>query len=115
MHSCHVCLGPQCKVRGTDLVLLVWLCVCVSVCVCVCQCQCQCWVTFDAFGVHLLIGCCIVQGASGAEMKASCTEAGMFALRERRIHVTQEDFEMAVAKVMKKDSDKNMSLKKLWK
>ncbi|KAL0030571.1 hypothetical protein WJX79_005225 [Trebouxia sp. C0005] len=54
-------------------------------------------------------------GASGAELKASCTEAGMFALRERRIHVTQEDFEMAVAKVMKKDSDKNMSLKKLWK
>lgn len=26
----------------------------------------------------------------------------MFALRERRMHVTQEDFEMAVAKVMKK-------------
>ena len=63
----------------------------------------------------MLKACCLVQGASGAEMKASCTEAGMFALRERRIHVTQEDFEMAVAKVMKKDSDKNMSLKKLWK
>jgi 26S proteasome regulatory subunit T6 len=47
-----------------------------------------------------------MKGASGAEMKAVCTEAGMFALRERRIHVTQEDFEMAVAKVMKKDSDK---------
>eukprot|EP00899_Mesostigma_viride_P007408 jgi/Mesvir1/16669/Mv15071-RA.1 len=54
-------------------------------------------------------------GASGAEMKAVCTEAGMYALRERRVHVTQEDFEMAVAKVMKKDSEKNMSLKKLWK
>jgi 26S proteasome regulatory subunit T6 len=27
-------------------------------------------------------------GASGAESKAVCTEAGMFALRERRIHVT---------------------------
>ena len=27
----------------------------------------------------------------------------------------QEDFEMAVAKVMKKDSDKNMSLRKLFK
>jgi 26S proteasome regulatory subunit T6 len=54
-------------------------------------------------------------GASGAELKAVCTEAGMFALRERRVHVTQEDFEMAVAKVMKKDSEKNMSLKKLWK
>ncbi len=38
-------------------------------------------------------------GASGAEMKAACTEAGMFALRERRVHVTQEDFEMACAKV----------------
>ncbi len=41
--------------------------------------------------------------------------AGMFALRERRIHVTQDDFEMAVAKVMKKDSESNMSLNLLWK
>ena len=53
--------------------------------------------------------------ASGAETKAVCTEAGMFALRERRVHVTQDDFEMAVAKVMQKDNEKNMSLKKLWK
>ena len=53
--------------------------------------------------------------ASGAETKSVCTEAGMFALRERRVHVSQDDFEMAVAKVMKKDSEKNMSLKKLWK
>jgi len=53
--------------------------------------------------------------ASGAETKAVCTEAGMFALRERRVHVAQDDFEMAVAKVMKKDNEKNMSLKKLWK
>jgi 26S proteasome regulatory subunit T6 len=54
-------------------------------------------------------------GASGAEIKAVCTEAGMFALRERRVHVTQEDLELAVQKVMRKDSEKNMSLKKLWK
>ncbi len=75
-------------------------------------------------------------GASGAEIKAVCTEAGMYALRERRVHVTQEDFEMAVAKVWKlhlvysilgpellcgiaqvmaKDNEKNMSLKKLFK
>ncbi|KAG4397271.1 hypothetical protein GLYMA_10G115901v4 [Glycine max] len=47
--------------------------------------------------------------------QAVCTEAGMFALRERRVHVTQEDFEMAVAKVMKKETEKNMSLRKLWK
>ena len=56
-----------------------------------------------------------MNSASGAECKAVCTEAGMFALRERRVHVTQEDFEMAVAKVMKKDSDANTSLKMLWK
>jgi len=56
-----------------------------------------------------------MQGASGAESKGVCTEAGMYALRERRVHVTQEDFEMAVAKVMQKDSEKNMSVKQLWK
>jgi len=56
-----------------------------------------------------------LHNASGAEIKAVCTESGMFALRERRVHVTQEDFEMSVAKVMKKDTDKNMSIKKLWK
>ncbi|RKP23552.1 26S proteasome subunit ATPase 5 [Syncephalis pseudoplumigaleata] len=54
-------------------------------------------------------------GASGAEVKAVCTEAGMYALRERRVHVSQEDFEMAVAKVMKKDAESNMSLRKLFK
>ena len=48
-------------------------------------------------------------------LQAVCTEAGMFALRERRVHVTQEDFEMAVSKVMKKETEKNMSLRKLWK
>jgi 26S proteasome regulatory subunit T6 len=56
-----------------------------------------------------------MSGASGAESKAVCTEAGMFALRERRVHVTQEDFEMAVAKVMNKDTEKNMAMKKLLK
>uniref|UniRef100_A0A8C8K122 26S proteasome regulatory subunit 8 n=1 Tax=Oncorhynchus tshawytscha TaxID=74940 RepID=A0A8C8K122_ONCTS len=57
----------------------------------------------------------LMPGASGAEVKGVCTESGMYALRERRVHVNQEDFEMAVAKVMQKDSEKNMSIKKLWK
>ncbi|KAJ3124736.1 26S protease regulatory subunit 8 [Nowakowskiella sp. JEL0407] len=57
----------------------------------------------------------LTAGASGAEMKGVCTEAGMYALRERRVHVTQEDFEMSVAKVLKKDSEQNMSIKKLFK
>jgi len=41
-------------------------------------------------------------GCSGAEAKGVCTEAGMYALRERRVHVTQEDFELAVTRVMAK-------------
>ena len=53
--------------------------------------------------------------ASGAELKAICTEAGMFALRERRTHICQEDFELACAKVMRKDGDKEMAEKKMWK
>merc|ERR1712130_943604 len=56
-----------------------------------------------------------MHGSSGAECKGVCTEAGMFALRERIIHITQADFEMAVAKVMKKDGDGDISKKKLWK
>lgn len=66
-------------------------------------------------GINLKKIAAKMKGASGAESKAVCTEAGMFALRERRIHVTQEDFEMAVSKVMKKDAEKNMSAQKFWK
>ena len=40
---------------------------------------------------------------SGAEVRGICTEAGytagMYTLRERRLHVKQENFEFAVAKV----------------
>jgi len=57
----------------------------------------------------------LMPGASGAECKAVCTEAGMYALRERRVHVNQEDFEMAAVKVMRRDSEKNTSIKKLFK
>lgn len=54
-------------------------------------------------------------GASGAEVKAVCTEAGMYALRERRMHISEADFAMAVSKVMKKDCDRDVSLRKLFK
>ncbi|KAK4685802.1 26S proteasome regulatory subunit T6, partial [Tremellales sp. Uapishka_1] len=51
---------------------------------------------------------------SGAEVRGICTEAGMYALRERRQYVGQEDFEMAVAKVLKKNSEGNTSVNKLF-
>lgn len=39
-------------------------------------------------------------GATGADLKAMCTESGMFAIREDRDQVTMTDFEMAVDKVL---------------
>ena len=37
---------------------------------------------------------------SGADIKAICSEAGMLALRERRMKVTQEDFKKAKENVL---------------
>ena len=42
----------------------------------------------------------ITEGASGADIKAVCTEAGMFAIREERTVVTMQDFLKAVEKVV---------------
>jgi 26S proteasome regulatory subunit T6 len=66
-------------------------------------------------GIDLKTIAAKMNNASGADLKAVCTEAGMFALRERRTHVNQEDFEMAVAKVMRQDAEKNLSIEKMWK
>ncbi len=41
-------------------------------------------------------------GSSGADIKAICTEAGMFAIREDRDSVSQLDFEKAIGKVIGK-------------
>ena len=38
-------------------------------------------------------------GKTGADIKAICTEAGMFAIRESRVCVQQDDFGKAIAKV----------------
>ncbi|WP_297508062.1 proteasome-activating nucleotidase [Thermococcus sp.] len=42
----------------------------------------------------------LTEGASGADLKAIATEAGMFAIRDRRDYVTQHDFLKAVEKVL---------------
>jgi 26S proteasome regulatory subunit T2 len=39
---------------------------------------------------------------SGADIKAMCSEAGLLALRERRMQVTQEDFRAAKEKTLYK-------------
>ena len=42
---------------------------------------------------------------SGADIKAICTEAGLLALRERRMKVTQADFKKAKEKVLYKKKE----------
>lgn len=41
----------------------------------------------------------LMEGFSGAEIKASCTEAGYFAIRDNRIKVIEKDFLSAIEKV----------------
>lgn len=47
----------------------------------------------------------LTEGASGADLKAICTEAGMFAIRERRTKISVNDFMDAVDKIMSKDAN----------
>ncbi|MDI6645100.1 MAG: proteasome-activating nucleotidase [Methanobacteriaceae archaeon] len=47
----------------------------------------------------------ITEGASGADVKAICTEAGMFAIREEREIVTMNDFMDAVDKIVGMESE----------
>ncbi|MHA1942833.1 MAG: peptidase, partial [Candidatus Thorarchaeota archaeon] len=44
------------------------------------------------------------QGQTGADIKTICTEAGMFAIRDKRTCVTQDDFRKAIAKVQARGS-----------
>ena len=47
----------------------------------------------------------LTDGLSGADLKAVCTEAGMFAIREKRDKVTVADFMDAVDKVVDSNQD----------
>jgi len=38
---------------------------------------------------------------SGADIKSACTEAGLLALRERRLKVNMKDFTLAYEKIVK--------------
>lgn len=48
------------------------------------------------------------EGATGADIKAICTEAGMFAIRKEAEMIIEDDFIQAVNKVMHKLKDQNM-------
>lgn len=48
-----------------------------------------------------------MEGLSGAEIKAVCTEAGYFAIREGRNHILHKDFLMAIDKIHQEEKDEN--------
>ena len=56
----------------------------------------------------LVIRC---ESASGADVKAISTEAGMFAIREDRTEVSFDDFKKSIAKVLKKKGMNSESVK----
>lgn len=49
----------------------------------------------------------IAQGATGASIKAICTEAGLFAIRDGRDKILMKDFIMAINKVLRKEDAKD--------
>ncbi len=52
----------------------------------------------------------IAANASGADVKAVCTEAGMFAIRDDRVEVCMDDFRDAWAKIQADEDDEAASL-----
>ena len=50
----------------------------------------------------------ITDGATGADIKAICTEAGMFAIRENRDYIIREDFLKAIEKILRREGTKGV-------
>ena len=48
---------------------------------------------------HLLV---VTKDTTGADIKSICTEAGMFAIRDKRVSVTENDFKRAITKVQER-------------
>ena len=46
-----------------------------------------------------------MEGMSGAEIRAVCTEAGYFAIRSNRITISRQDFESAIEKVLSSEHE----------
>ncbi len=56
----------------------------------------------------------LMQGFSGAEVRAGCTEAGYFAIRNNRTKVTPEDFIKAVSKVKAEEESEGKDYLKMF-
>ena len=50
----------------------------------------------------------LTQNRTGADIKSICTEAGMFAIRDNRVSISQEDFRKAISKVQSRGSGEHV-------
>lgn len=57
----------------------------------------------------------ITDGATGADIKAICMEAGIFALRNEQEKITMKNFEASVLKVLGEETEDNEALKKMYR
>jgi proteasome regulatory subunit len=65
-------------------------------------------------GVDLKSVAKLCEGMSGADIRAICTEAGYFAIREDRVIISKEDIMKAYEKVLKKDNKENSECSKMF-
>ena len=56
-----------------------------------------------------------LQGSTGAEIKAVCMEAGIFAIRNSRIILVKEDFNLAIGKIKKKNLNFSLNVRDFFK
>ena len=56
-----------------------------------------------------------LKGSTGADIKSVCMEAGIFAIRNSRFILTKEDFNLAISKLKKKNSNINFNIRNFFK
>jgi proteasome regulatory subunit len=64
--------------------------------------------------VDLVKSAKMCEDMSGADIKAICTEAGYFAIRDTRMFITQEDIDKAYEKVLTKDKKEKEDYRKMF-
>nr|UXY87911.1 26S proteasome SU [Cryptomonas curvata] len=56
-----------------------------------------------------------LQGSTGAEIKAVCMEAGIFAIRSSRVVLIREDFNLAIGKLKKRNLNISINIRSFFK
>ena len=69
---------------------------------------------YDRYGISKNVKlkdlACETEDFSGAEIKAVCTEAGYFAIRDKRDYISSEDFVQAIDKVFRMEEEEDFDM-----